>query len=305
MTSEEVTLELGAKLTDGPGRLFLSFSQFQEDFRAFAGLDCQSGGSYVDVGSNDPILDSNTFGLYLRGWRGIAVEPQERYRARHSAIRPCDHLIDAAAWSFDGSVQLTVPRGTAFGWAKTGEHIPEQDQWDLTKNGRFLVRARTMKSIAEECSLGQVDFLSVDVEGSTREVMMGWDWERVPPRLVCVEKSEYTNWSLATHRENVQDWQHILDDAGYRFCLDDGINRWYAHRDGQVRVDLLVTPEESGYVAVGRAEEYLVPRNPRVESALRAARRIRSEMVALKQGARSASRSAGRFVRQWQHYGSA
>ena len=34
-----------------------------------------SQGCYLDVGASIPIVDSNTFALYEKGWRGVAMEP--------------------------------------------------------------------------------------------------------------------------------------------------------------------------------------------------------------------------------------
>ena len=32
-------------------------------------------GNYIDIGSNHPILFSNTFLFYLKNWRGICLDP--------------------------------------------------------------------------------------------------------------------------------------------------------------------------------------------------------------------------------------
>jgi len=34
-------------------------------------------GSYFDIGSSEPILNSNTYLFYKRGWRGIAVDGRD------------------------------------------------------------------------------------------------------------------------------------------------------------------------------------------------------------------------------------
>ena len=31
--------------------------------------------SYIDIGCHDPIIRSNSYYFYLRGWRGICIDP--------------------------------------------------------------------------------------------------------------------------------------------------------------------------------------------------------------------------------------
>jgi ribonucleotide monophosphatase NagD (HAD superfamily) len=54
----------------------LSYAQNLEDYHldlVFAGQDA---GTYVDVGGGHPVADNVSFWFYLKGWRGLIVEPQ-------------------------------------------------------------------------------------------------------------------------------------------------------------------------------------------------------------------------------------
>ena len=51
-----------------------SFSQEGEDLLIDRMFDGQSVGFYVDVGAHHPTRFSNTYLLYLRGWRGINID---------------------------------------------------------------------------------------------------------------------------------------------------------------------------------------------------------------------------------------
>jgi len=52
---------------------FLSFTRNREDVLIARALQHVAGGFYVDVGAYQPVVDSNTYVLYQRGWRGIAA----------------------------------------------------------------------------------------------------------------------------------------------------------------------------------------------------------------------------------------
>src|SRR3989344_6416322 len=52
-----------------------SYSQNNEDLKIDELLNYPSKGFYVDVGAYDPDRFSNTKRFYLKGWRGINIEP--------------------------------------------------------------------------------------------------------------------------------------------------------------------------------------------------------------------------------------
>jgi hypothetical protein len=55
-------------------------------------------GRNVDVGACVPLHDSNTYGLYTKGWSGIAIDPvlTPRMQAQWQQLRPRDTLIEKA-----------------------------------------------------------------------------------------------------------------------------------------------------------------------------------------------------------------
>jgi hypothetical protein len=61
-----------------PG-IITSYAQNFEDvilWRAFGKL---GPGFYIDIGAQDPVVDSVSLGFYEQGWRGIHVEPNAHY----------------------------------------------------------------------------------------------------------------------------------------------------------------------------------------------------------------------------------
>jgi hypothetical protein len=67
----------------------LSYAQNLEDYHldlAFAG---QQMGTYVDVGGGHPVADNVSFWFYLKGWRGLIVEPQQALASCTGSPPPC------------------------------------------------------------------------------------------------------------------------------------------------------------------------------------------------------------------------
>lgn len=50
----------------------------------------REGGFYVDVGALDPFRFSNTYALYLAGWRGINIEPRRDCIQKFEQYRKLD-----------------------------------------------------------------------------------------------------------------------------------------------------------------------------------------------------------------------
>ena len=70
----------------------LSFSQYGEDV-ILAHFIPSNTGFYIDVGAYHPWQFSNTYKLYLSGWRGITIEPNPDTTAAFERMRPRDiHL---------------------------------------------------------------------------------------------------------------------------------------------------------------------------------------------------------------------
>ena len=57
-------------------------------------------GTYLDIGCSNPIKDSNTFRLYMAGWRGVCVDI--RKIRRYKWYRPRDRFMQATITRLDG-----------------------------------------------------------------------------------------------------------------------------------------------------------------------------------------------------------
>jgi hypothetical protein len=49
------------------------------------------------------------------------------------------------------------------------------------------MKVRNINDILTEYSVGQIDFMDVDVEGFEERIIMAFDWKRFNPRCVLIE----------------------------------------------------------------------------------------------------------------------
>ena len=53
----------------------ISYAQNFEDVMLWRALQHVGAGYYVDIGANDPVVDSVTRWFYEQGWSGLNIEP--------------------------------------------------------------------------------------------------------------------------------------------------------------------------------------------------------------------------------------
>lgn len=200
----------------------VSYAQNNEDVlleRCFAG---QPRGFYIDVGAWDPDADSVTRHFYLKGWSGINVEPSEVYFGRLVTARPRDLNLNVAVGTEDGATaRFLEVHDTGLSGLKDTMEVDVVASTGYTVTERD-VEIRSLAAITDVHVSGAVDFLKIDVEGAERAVIESAEWRACRPRVVVVEAVR-----PVTCEPTWFAWEGLLFDAGYRFALFDGLNRFY------------------------------------------------------------------------------
>jgi FkbM family methyltransferase len=223
--AEAVAISCPERGPFGPGTAY--YSQFYEDYILSYVFRDVAKGTYVDVGAYDPDTGSVTKYFYLKGWRGVNVEPNPEHLAALQKGRPEDAnlgvgISDAAAtltfYKFEkrASGLSTFDPETAARHKKAG-YSYEELTIPLVTLSEALGRVEVVK--------GGFDFLNVDVEGFERKVLTGLDFAKNPPKVIVLEAT-----APMTEEPTQQKWEDILFANGYSFALDDGLNRYYVQR---------------------------------------------------------------------------
>ncbi|SEN36317.1 methyltransferase, FkbM family [Pseudomonas sp. ok272] len=194
---------------------FISYAQNFEDIRLWRALKYYDNGFYIDVGANQPTLDSVTKAFYERGWTGINIEPIQTYYDALCTERPNDINLQCVA--SDKAQDLTF-----YAIADTGMSTLEpsvaKERLDAGLEVRSqTVQSRSLSSICEEHVNGPIHFLKIDVEGHEESVLRGMDFTRWRPWIIVIE----TPWARD------QAWEPLVVDAGYQAVLFDGLNTFY------------------------------------------------------------------------------
>jgi FkbM family methyltransferase len=214
---------------------FISYAQNHEDVmlaRVFRGIDA---GFYIDVGAQDPRIDSVTKAFYDRGWRGINIEPVATWFDKLARDRPRDINLCLAAGAAEGVVDFYEVADSGLSTSSAEFARRHRDQGHAVVAGK--VQASTLDAICAEHLVQLVHFLKIDAEGAELEVLQGIALERVRPWLILVEAKE-PNSSVSTHAR----WDPLLLDRGYAFAYNDGLNRFYLAAEHASLHDAFATP---------------------------------------------------------------
>jgi FkbM family methyltransferase len=212
---------------------FISYAQNFEDVMLWRALKLFGPGFYIDVGANHPTRDSVTRSLYERGWRGINIEPVLHYHQALCAERPEDINLCVAVG--DKADELKFFESPETGLSTLSVEMAQRQSAEGIAFVPRTVETRTLSSIcAEHIGSGvQIHFLKIDVEGFEEQVLRGCDFQEWRPWIVLIESAFDTE----------PEWVSLLVEAGYRFALCDGINRYYvAEEKRQLLAPLSMPP---------------------------------------------------------------
>ena len=214
----------------------ISYAQNGEDIVLSRALADVSRGFYIDVGAQDPTVDSVTRLFYERDWTGVNIEPIRHWHARLEQQRPRDINLCVAAGDHAGEISLIEVVGT--GLSTTVREVADRH----VAAGREVVERRvamtTLDDICAAHGIEQVHFLKVDVEGAEAAVLRGISLDRVRPWIILVEATQ-PNTQVPSH----EGWESLLTGRGYQFVYADGLNRFYlADEQERLRAAFAVPP---------------------------------------------------------------
>jgi FkbM family methyltransferase len=208
----------------------VSYAQNHEDVLLSRVFPAIQDGLYIDVGANDPIVDSVTKHFYDRGWNGINIEPGRALHERLCSQRRNDINLNVALSNQDAVLEL-IECPSNPGLSTFSQELADALRTRGMGTTRRNVPVTTLARICDRYVDRPIDFLKIDVEGHEREVIEGGDWERWRPRVVLIE---------ATWRP--ERWESLLLSADYLFAMFDGLNRYYVHAENRELLAALSSP---------------------------------------------------------------
>jgi FkbM family methyltransferase len=172
-------------------------SQNLQDLIALDLFGFKRNGVFIEAGACDGILNSNTFLLEKNyEWTGLLVEPIKEYYLQLEQNR--DVIISNVALSQVNNQQLdflitpSKDLSTIKGYEDNDFHSGNRKNYNITK-----VPTKTLDQlIVENLQNIEIDFLSLDTEGSEFDIIKSLDLLKHRINVICVEHNFSMNRDL-------------------------------------------------------------------------------------------------------------
>ncbi len=227
--------------------IVISYAQNFEDVMLWRALQHVGVGYYVDIGANDPVVDSVTRWFYEQGWSGINIEPVTHWFDKLCQDRPRDTNLQLAVSSQPGPLMLYDIPDT--GLATLDPTVATTHRQSGCSVQEISVPVQTLDAVLGEHAQGrEIHFLKIDVEGAEHDVLQSASLHSIRPWIILVEatapRSPVTNHHL---------WESLLTTRGYQFAYFDGLNRFYVANEHSALMPALQVPPNTfdGFMRFG------------------------------------------------------
>jgi len=189
-----------------------------------------SNGFYIELGAHDGISQSNTYYYEKnKNWKGILIEPTSHIFAKCKENRSDKNLFyNYACVSFeykDEDIKLTYSNLATFtdylDKKFQKQHYSNPQIYRGEKMFQFIAKAKTLASILDDAEAPKnIDFLSLDTEGSEFEVLNGIDFNKYKFKFMLVETDFYPKL------------ENFLVEKQYKFIKKYNLNDYLFSYDG-------------------------------------------------------------------------
>jgi FkbM family methyltransferase len=208
----------------------ISYSQSGEDLIVdyifkVRGLD---NVSYLDIGANHPCYLNNTYIFYLKGSKGVNIEPNPKMIERFHNQRPNDVSIAAGAAPVKGELtyyELDSPELNTF----SKEHALHMQEKGHTIHRETILPVITINYIIETYFNNiSPNVLFIDTEGMDFDLVNSIDFTKYQPEVLCVESVSY---ELDGSGEKDTKLIDLILSKGYMLYADTNINSIFVRKD--------------------------------------------------------------------------
>jgi len=160
-------------------------------------FDKKEGLTFLDIGAHDGVSISNTFFLEKeRKWKGICVEAQPSEFQKLKSNRNCT-CVNVAVSDYNGETDFIYVEGYANMLSGISDdynlsHMQRIRNEVSTYGGAIntiKVPVRTLQSILDEHNTHEIDFCSIDTEGSEFNIIKSIDFDKTEIKVFIIENN--------------------------------------------------------------------------------------------------------------------
>ena len=174
----------------------------------------KKNGFYLDVGSQHPVSNNNTYLLYKRGWNGINIDLDKKNIDLFNLARPNDKNLNFAVSNTIGSAKLffyhdSSPINTL------NKNISDFQNATVKKIKK--VTTNTLNNILNDVNIdNQIDYMNIDVEGHEELVLEGFNLNKYKPSVISVEYLDLKMKKLEFKNNNIN---NLINSNIYKYFI--------------------------------------------------------------------------------------
>ncbi|WP_181855243.1 FkbM family methyltransferase [Winogradskyella sp. KYW1333] len=169
-------------------RYNISFSKSGDDIQLHKLIKAKSPGIYVDIGCWHPTKASNTYYFYLRGWKGLCIDPNPELKELYNKTRPNDSFLNFGVGNSEDLEYYMLEEPHSSMNTLNLDFLKKHNLTNKIKK-TIIVPTYSLRQILDESLTpnDRLDFFDVDVEGFDLEVLKTNDWNKYRPKVIIVE----------------------------------------------------------------------------------------------------------------------
>ena len=194
----------------------------------------KNNGFYLDVGSQHPISNNNTYLLFKRGWSGINIDLDKKNIDLFNTARPNDINLNLAISSDVAEKKLYFYHDKSP--INTLDKVVSDFQTATVKEIK-RIKTTTLNMALQNLKFNnKIDYMNLDVEGHEMDIFKAFDLSLYKPSIISVE---FLDLDMKYLEFKNNDLQRIVNSDLYKHLLNNNYHfvNWlhgdliFVHRD--------------------------------------------------------------------------
>jgi FkbM family methyltransferase len=186
--------------------------------------------SYIDIGAHHPYYLSNTAFFYLKGWKGISVEPDPNLFHEIKKERPHEICLNVGVSDQSGGTAdfyvMNVPTLNTFSKTEAERYASYEGKniKEIINIPLLTVNEIIYKFLGDRAP----SLVSIDVEGMDLVIVKSFDFVKYRPEVLCIETLSYTENNTEEKQREIIGY---IESKGYFLYADTYINSIFVDRE--------------------------------------------------------------------------
>ena len=194
----------------------------------------KNNGFYLDVGSQHPISNNNTYLLFKRGWSGINIDLDKKNIDLFNTARPNDINLNLAISSDVAEKKLYFYHDKSP--INTLDKVVSDFQTSTVKKIK-RIKTTTLNIALQNLKFNnKIDYMNLDVEGHEMDIFKAFDLSLYKPSIISVE---FLDLDMKCLEFKNNDLQRIVNSDLYKHLINNKYHfvNWlhgdliFVHRD--------------------------------------------------------------------------